>query len=431
MRFSFKTFLIWVVAALFYFYEYFIQVIPNVLARPLINSLHINTYLLGYLGSAYFIAYVLMQIPVGIMLDRFGPRRCLLLAVFFCVGGTFALALTKSYWLAVLARAFTGLGSAFAFIGVLKVAQNCFGRKQFVFWAAVSLALGTFGASVGSIVMRTLLLYWTWRSSVMILAMVGLILAFTMWLMLNDLDQDTQQLPRLSEISIELSLALKGLSRLLRKPINWFAASYIALCYAPISVLGTLWGYSFLLAKFHSRHSEEVALIVSMLFIGLTIGSIIMGAFFQRIKKNQRQFMVLFAVLAAISLSALIMLPMSKLIAGLCLLTYGVLISSFAPIYAMTANNNEHQLSATSMAFINMTSMLSGGVILEPLIGYWFKSSWLHSHINFAYSQQVMMILPMMTLIAQVFLCGVPNRLAHKKSVQEHDKSLVASQNPI
>lgn len=72
---AYLPWLIWCIAALFYFYEFFLQVSPNVMVPELMSSFHVTAASLGNLAAFYFYAYAIMQIPAGVLLDFFGPRR--------------------------------------------------------------------------------------------------------------------------------------------------------------------------------------------------------------------------------------------------------------------------------------------------------------------------------------------------------------------
>src|SRR5437016_14190404 len=84
--------LIWALAAVFVVFNYVQQVVPNVIAVDLSQAFKANESTLGNIAAAYFYAYALLQIPVGLIVDRFGARRPLIIAVLVAGLGTLALA---------------------------------------------------------------------------------------------------------------------------------------------------------------------------------------------------------------------------------------------------------------------------------------------------------------------------------------------------
>ena len=86
----------------FYLYEFFLRVMPTVITSELMQAFAINTGALGSLLACFFYAYASMQIPAGLMCDRYGPKACLSIAVFMCALATMIMYYTSSYYLACL-----------------------------------------------------------------------------------------------------------------------------------------------------------------------------------------------------------------------------------------------------------------------------------------------------------------------------------------
>ena len=77
----------WLTAALFFFYAWVLRVAPSVMVEELMRDFAVGAAVLGNLSAAYFYGYAGMQIPVGLLLDRFGPRRLMTVAALVCAGG--------------------------------------------------------------------------------------------------------------------------------------------------------------------------------------------------------------------------------------------------------------------------------------------------------------------------------------------------------
>jgi len=100
--------IIWGVAAVFYFLEFFLSVSTNVMKNDLMSAFHIDGLRFGFLASsAYFITYSLMQVPGGLILDMYGPRRVLIASALFCSLGCLFFAVSQTFPQAVMARKFT------------------------------------------------------------------------------------------------------------------------------------------------------------------------------------------------------------------------------------------------------------------------------------------------------------------------------------
>src|SRR6476659_2548342 len=77
----------WLTAALFFGYAWVLRVAPSVMVAELMRDFAVGAGVLGNLSAAYFYGYAGMQIPVGVLLDRFGPRRRIPISTLLCAGG--------------------------------------------------------------------------------------------------------------------------------------------------------------------------------------------------------------------------------------------------------------------------------------------------------------------------------------------------------
>src|SRR5689334_7624175 len=105
----------WVICSLgmlFYCYNYFLRVSPSVMQPDLMQGLHINAYEFGTLAAFYYYAYTPMQIPVGMIYDRFGARMVQFFAVIVVVLGVGTFISANAYWHACAGRFLIGLGTA-------------------------------------------------------------------------------------------------------------------------------------------------------------------------------------------------------------------------------------------------------------------------------------------------------------------------------
>ena len=83
----YKAVIAFSLAALFLCYEMAIQVAPGIMVSPMMQDLNLNAEHIGWIGSSYFYAYCLMQIPVGLLFDRYPVGQLLLFSLLWCVGG--------------------------------------------------------------------------------------------------------------------------------------------------------------------------------------------------------------------------------------------------------------------------------------------------------------------------------------------------------
>jgi len=221
-----------------YAYEYLLRISPSAMESSLRNHFNLSATGFGLLSSVYYYAYVPMQLPVGVLMDRFGPRRLLTIACLICVIGTFMFSGTSLFNVAVCGRFLIGAGSAFAFVGVLKLATIWLPEDKLAMVAGVTTALGTVGAMIGDNVLGNLVSAHGWQPTINYTALFGLGLIFIIWFGIHDHKRDLESGGTIDSFKrnlVDLAIILKN------KQV-WLNGFYGCLVYLPTTVFAELWG---------------------------------------------------------------------------------------------------------------------------------------------------------------------------------------------
>lgn len=350
--------------AIFYSYEYLLRIAPSVMESSLEAHYQVASGGFGLLSAFYYYAYVPMQIPVGLLMDRYGPRRLLTLACFICALGAYLFSATNVFYIGALGRFMVGFGSAFAFVGVLKLATLWLPEDKLAFVAGLAAALGTIGAMIGDNVLGHLVMKLGWKETSEITAAFGFVLVILIWFFIRDRSQHSRQQHsqpnRLNQSIQELILISKN------KQI-WINGFYGCLVYLPTTVLAELWGIPYLVHA-HSLSQETADFANSMIFLGFTIGAPIMGTLSDRLHRRKLP-MALGALGALLMVMAVMYIPnLSETQIFVFLFFLGVFYSSQAIVFAVGRELAPYHAAGTAMAFTNMIVML-GGMFIQPLVG--------------------------------------------------------------
>ncbi len=173
-------------AAIFYLYDFVLRVTPSVMIHPLMRDYHVSAMSIGLLSAFYYYIYTPLQLPSGAVVDKYNRRLVLTLSIFVCALGGLLFAYTDNLYVACAARMMMGLGSAFAFVGALKLASLWLPHKQFALYSGLTTALGTFGAIVTDVVLSHSVYHFGWRQTIYITSYVGIGLGFIMLIFLRD-----------------------------------------------------------------------------------------------------------------------------------------------------------------------------------------------------------------------------------------------------
>lgn len=400
---SLMPWLMWGLGAIFYCYETLLQVSPSVMVSDLMKAFSANGAQLGLLAAVYFYSYSSVQIPVGILLDRFGPRRLLTTATLICGSGALIFSFAHVLFVAVIGRLLIGLGSAFAAVGCMHLCATWLPLRYFASLTGVMVTMGMLGAICGQAPVSFMVAHFGWRETLFIFGMVGIVLSLTIWCIVRD-----NKLYHQAE-SVDKSIKLfSGLKQILTNKQNLIVAAYGAFMFAPTTTFGGLWGVPYLMASYHlDRHLA--ATLVSLLFIGWVVGSPLFGLISDRIGKRKPS-MILGSYGALITLCVILFLPNLPLVLlGSVLFGFGFFSSGFLPSFSIIREINPHKLNATSIGFMNTFNMLTGA-ILQPLVGLLLDLTWKGTMSNGIREYSVsnfhagLILLPIGLLIALIIL---------------------------
>ena len=353
--------LMWGLAALFVVFNYVQQVVPNVIAVDLSQAFNAKGSTLGNIAAAYFYAYALLQIPVGLILDRFGTRRPLIIAVLVAGLGTLGFARAHDSLGAQLARLLMGASAAFSFIGCLKLAQAWFAPSRFSTLAGMTNTAGMLGAASGApvaVLVKTI----GWRAAVASMGGAALVLAFFVFAVVRDRPPDHGS-PVAPHPRASIS---EGLLGVLVNPQVWINAIYATAISLVFVAFGGLWGAGYI-QKVYGLDRVGAVGAGSYLFLGGIAGSLLFGWISDYFGRRKLP-MVAAGVGALVAMSGLLYLPglpLALFKAGLFLV--GFFSSANIVSYAV-ARDLYPRLAGFSIGFLS-TCYFAGSAASQPLVG--------------------------------------------------------------
>jgi sugar phosphate permease len=401
---SFYPWLIWILGATFFLSEYFARIAPGVMVPELMSAFHVNALSLGSLSAIFYIAYLAMQMPVGTLVDKFGPHRLLTVTAALCALGCFIFAGANYLGVAQISRFLIGFGASFAFVGTLKLAIIWFSPARFGLLSGLTQALGMVGAAIAAAPLALLVHYVGWRYTMGLIGILLLLLAILIGLIVRD----TPNPALLKAASADKKLTFwEAFSRVLRNPQSWLNAISVSFLYAPTAAFAELWGVSYL-SRVYSTDRIVAGTAISCIFIGLAIGCPIAGWFSDKIRR--RRPVMLGAAIASLLFMSLALYIPNLPIAVLCVLLflYGVSNTGIVASYALSGEINPRRVCGTSMGFTNMASVILGACF-QPIIGWLLDMQWDGKMLNGAavYSAEAfryaMMALPICLALSIVF----------------------------
>ena len=399
----------WVVISLcaaFLFYKYILQVSPSVMTSQLMAKFHVNGAGLGVLTASYFYTYLIAQLFIGPLLDRYSPRLLSAFALTVSALGAFGFAMSHGLLSSSISRGLMGFGAAFATVAYLKLAIVWFKPKQLALVSGLLATAAMVGSMAGQAPLAYLMTKVGWQGSLFYCGALGLVITVIFYAVVRD---KNPLAPAEAPLHADhKSVGMRDFLSVLKHKHNWYLMFYSGLAFCPLAIFGGLWGNPFL-EEAHNLSALQASSLTSMMFLGLAIGGPVLG--FIADKMGKRYEMMLFGVLLSfVGLASVIYIPhLSTWQLGFSLFILGFGTGAFMLCFAVGRDVNPVVLAATVIAVINSGDAIFGS-FTEPFIGKVLDFFWdgkiLHGvHYFSVHSYYIALaILPLYLLGALAFL---------------------------
>ena len=367
--------LVWSLAAISFGYAFFHRVTPSVMVSDLMAEFAVSGAVLGTLSALYFYPYVLLQVPLGAMLETFGTRillsGCLLLAGV----GSILFGLAHSIEVAYLGRFLIGFGSSVGFLGSLALASKWFPPHRFAFLAGLSMFVAMTSGMVAQAPLAYLIDIYGWRANILALGTAGFALSLLVFLFVRNqpasLEPATARPLANREKWRELGSALKAV---MRNADVWKVSLVAATMSGPMLVIGGLWGTPFLMVKFDLSR-PEAAFFMSLLLLGWAVGAPVSGWLSDYIGRRKPILvtgLVLICIMLAI-VTGLEDLPLGVVVA--CFVMVGMSGGGMTASFGLVKDVMPASLAGAATGVVNSMTVASGA-ILQPFVGLALDLQW-------------------------------------------------------
>jgi predicted MFS family arabinose efflux permease len=368
---SYLPWVIWSCGALGFFYAFFQRVAPSVMVTDLMRDFGVSAAVLGNLSAFYFYSYATMQIPVGIMADRWGPRRVMCIAAILCAAGSLLFATAETLLFAYAGRLLIGCGAGFFFVSTLKLASIWFEPKKFAFVSGMTMLIGLAGGVGGQAPLATAVEIFGWRGTMIAGAIAALVLSGLIWVLVRDHPDNIRDA---NQQKISIGQVLSGLSGAIKKRQTWLLSAMGACMSSSLLAFGALWCVPYLM-QVYGLSRPAAAGSASLLLVGWGISAPAIGWISDRIGRRKIP-LVVSAFISMASITYLIYGPAMPLsLVNLLLIINGASSAGMVVCFALARENNSSHMAGGAVAFVNMGVMLAGA-ILQPAIGWLLDQEW-------------------------------------------------------
>ena len=349
-----------------YFLSFLFRTINASISPALASDFGLGAVKTGLLASIYFLVFAGAQIPIGVLLDRYGPRRVQSILLVIAVGGTSMFGNADSFVELLIGRAMIGLGVAAALMAGLKAIVTWFPKDRIAFVNGGMIMLGSLGAVTATMPTDWLLNLIGWRDLFGLLTIMTVVTAGLIYFVVPE----RGEVPK-SSASSGKPLTLRSIfsdPRFLR------IAPLSATCIGSSWAMQSLWAGSWL-SDVEGFDHQAVVNQLFMMAMGISLGALLLGTMADRLRKRGITTEVLLAVfgglfmLAELALVLRVPLPsilpwsVVSVVGAGTVLSYAIIADYFPVEIAARANG------ALNLAHFGWAFVVQYGVGL--IVGNW------------------------------------------------------------
>lgn len=367
---------VWGVLAVAYIIVFFHRLAAGVVKDDLMKTFDISGTTFANLGSMYFYAYMIMQIPSGILADSLGARKTVTIGILFAGIGSIIFGLAPTIGFAFFGRLLVGVGVSVVFISILKIQSEWFKESEFGTMSGITSFVGNMGGIIAQTPLTLMVAAITWRYSFVAMGIFSIFIAILCYIIVRNTPTE-MNLPSIKQlegkeikdtIKVKPDL-MKGLMKVILNPKTWPGFFVFAGFFGAFVSLTGAWGQSYMVDVYGvSKVSASNYIIVAVL--GMAIGSIAIGKFSDAIKKRKLPIL-LFGAIHVVSWAILVFVGGGKPpinILAVLLFVLGFTSPVFVLGWGCSKEVNPPEIAGISTSVVNMGGFF-GAAILPIILG--------------------------------------------------------------
>jgi len=336
-----------------YFFSIVHRVGIAVIAVDMAAELNASSSLLGLMSSAYFFPYALVQIPVGILLDRIGVRKTIGSLGVIAVIGNFAFALGPSLGIVTIGRILVGAGVGGFYVSGLKALSVWYDSRKFATLAGLLTAIGNLGAFVASSPLAMVSVNIGWRSAFTVIGIGLSIFIVLVWVSLKK----ERHVINTSEKSAKSDLRGIFTNR------HFLIVMMIPfLSYGVYISFQGLWAGPYL-AAVYGMNTVTVGFFLTFISIGFIISTPLGGYLSDKVLKRRKPVLLMGLLLSLVFWISLVLFGaiLTPIALSLLLFLIGFATGFTYVLMVMSKEMFTRDISGTAMASLNQFYFIGGG----------------------------------------------------------------------
>lgn len=392
-----QHYFIWAIGVSFVLLQFFLQLSSGLIIGSIMHDSALSAFEGGVISSAFYYVYTCLQIPVGMLFDRYSPKYLLSVNALLCGLGCLLFSHSDHVFFLILSRMLMGMGSAFAFVGLSHLLRQFFSLRRFALMIGLSETLGFLTTVFGVLGLSSLITYWGWRKILMLIGYMGFLIAYLCW----------QYIPL--RYPKKPSASSQQLSHLITNRKLWINGIFVGLSFSVITVFGAMWAVPFIQIK-AACSLTMASRIDAMIFLGAALSCPLFGylaSYFSR----RKPLMLISCLLTAGLIVIFLYFPIHNyVIFGVLMFFIGLCCGSYMLAFSIANELAPTELLSTCAGFTNTLAMLTAP-LLQPALGFLFDQlQTTHYQTTLENYQLMLSVIPLSLLMAGGLVCLLPEK---------------------
>lgn len=365
-------FAMFIVLAVAYFMVYLHRTTGGAVSGMLMDHFDVGASSVALLASAYLYAYTLMQIPSGLLTDRFGPRKSATVFITLIAVGSVLSSVsaeTGNFNLMIAGKFLIGIGAAVVYIPALKVIAVWFGRDRFASMNGTLLLVGNVGAIAAATPMVLMIDAIGFTGTYIVLSVVTVAVALLCWLVVRDRPADAPEPAPSEKIG-----TVEGLRNVFSSGRRfWPLAIWLFLMYGTLMLWQASQAGSFYVSV-HGYTVTDAGLMVTMVGVGMAIACPLAGILSDRVFRSRRKVLIIGSILYTITWAAICATTYTDMASDMISQGFVNLMLGFSGGFSVVAFAQIKELFPVAMAGTSTAALnlfpFAGGAILITISGF-------------------------------------------------------------
>ena len=366
---------IWWILTFSFILVLFLRLSTAVVTDNLSKELGFSQLQISNIASLSLYIYALMQIPAGILIDRYGAREISSVGMIISGFGSILFGTMNNVYLAYLSRIMVGIGTSVILLAMFKVQGNWFKKEEFPSITAKFAFIGNLGTVFATFPLVYLNDYIGWRNSFILIGVVGIAIGISIYLIVRNTPKDYGFNVDLKVEQAEKIRLQDGLKSVFTNKSTWYNSLILFSLVGISTAFTSLWGVTYITDVYNVSKSVS-AFIISFFTYGFVVGSMFMNFLFNKIKCSKFNILKIGAFINILIWGYIIILCKVKppIILPIAFFIIGCINMGHLQAFNDVKYKNEEKYSGLSTSIVNTSEFIGSGLI-NLIIAFIIQSS--------------------------------------------------------